>query len=259
MFQYAALYSVLRRYRYNWTPRLGKKFRDLADIFNLSIPIMRGTRHRNVLLISEQRGDVLETLKILRSLPPRNVSLLGYYQSYKYFEDVKFELRREFIFKERLTNAVDLFLDKFAPKEICIRVGVHVRRTDITNPENTDRGYLQPPLSYYQHAMDFFRIKYARVRFFVASDDMTWCRARLPGSDIYFSENSVEFDLTLLSMCNHVITSVGTFSWWAGWLCTGTTLYYGVDPPRDSKVQRVSPRLHYYPINDEYNNWIPIV
>lgn len=33
-------------------------------------------------------------------------------------------------------------------------------------------------------------------------------------------------DLALLASCDHVITTLGSFGWWGGWLSGGTTVYY---------------------------------
>jgi hypothetical protein len=43
---------------------------------------------------------------------------------------------------------------------------------------------------------------------------------------ITVSDRQPENDFVVLSNCDHVITSVGTFGWWAAWIANGVTTYY---------------------------------
>ncbi|OWF46715.1 Galactoside 2-alpha-L-fucosyltransferase 2 [Mizuhopecten yessoensis] len=44
-------------------------------------------------------------------------------------------------------------------------------------------------------------------------------------------------DMALLGSCNHMITSVGTFSWWSAWLTGGEVTFYQW-PARDGSALR---------------------
>ena len=77
-----------------------------------------------------------------------------------------------------------------------------------------------------------YREKFRRVVFVYVSDDMTWgeekIERRIKTKDFYLAGSlqheelakkpqlSAVYDLALLSLCNHTITSYGTFSFWAG-------------------------------------------
>ncbi|ELT93801.1 hypothetical protein CAPTEDRAFT_49636, partial [Capitella teleta] len=46
-------------------------------------------------------------------------------------------------------------------------------------------------------------------------------------------------DLAMLAACDHVISSTGTFSFWAGWLSKGVVLYYKNFPRKGSPLDKV--------------------
>ena len=76
---------------------------------------------------------------------------------------------------------------------------------------------------YFQKAMKHFRDKWENVTFLVFSDNLSWCgRQSLFEADnvqviMGHSENAVTRDLAMMSACDGVILSLGTFGWWAGY------------------------------------------
>ena len=104
-------------------------------------------------------------------------------------------------------------------------VGIHIRRQDMLVEENVYHGYRTAPLSYFVRAMLYFARKYLNVHFVVVSDDILWAKSQLPQSydSVSFSDQGFDspIDLAILSLCNHTIGSVGTFSWWGAWLAGG--------------------------------------
>jgi len=63
-------------------------------------------------------------------------------------------------------------------------------------------------------------------------------------------------DLAILSMSDHVIIGIGTFSWWAGWLCKGTTIYFDEPVPNGSSIaSRLKTNL-VPPPDDQFNKWL---
>ncbi|KAK2150058.1 hypothetical protein LSH36_426g02041 [Paralvinella palmiformis] len=79
--------------------------------------------------------------------------------------------------------------------------------------------------------MEYFKTKYNKVQFIVASDDLDWCKENIKDQHIIYYNHDSIMDLAILSFSNHIITSIGTYSWWVGWLCRGTTIYYNISPP----------------------------
>ena len=129
--------------------------------------------------------------------------------------------------------------------------GIHVRRADYVWPSNKDQGYTVADAKYIETAMQYFTTKYHNVIFVVCSDDIQWCQKNVQSSThlvVYspFSNNSSSLDLCTLAKCNHTITTVGTFSWWAGNLAGGETIYYKDFPRRGSALARSFKPGDYY-------------
>jgi len=196
-----------------------------------------------------------------------HVRLLGYFQSWRYFDSVADRVRQNFVFHEHTLIEAKSFLSSVEPavqKESGIdfvRVGVHVRRGDMISEEKRSYGYTIATPDYFQSAMKYFAGHYSYVQFIVCTDDLEWCHKNLPAAadigsnvNIVFSEyGSPKVDLAILAHCNHTIMSVGSFGWWAAWLANGTTIYYADWPRPFSK-------LEYHVNKDEYfpKHWIPM-
>jgi len=196
-----------------------------------------------------------------------HVRLIGYFQSWRYFDIVADRVRENFVFHEHISTEAESFLSSVEPaawKESnidFIRVGVHVRRGDMIDPQYRNYGYTVATPSYFWSAMKYFAEQYHYVQFIVCSDDIEWCHNSLPAAadigsnvNIVFSENrSPVVDLAILANCNHTVMSVGSFSWWAAWLANGTTVYYA-DWPRPFSM------LEYHVSKDDYfpKHWIPM-
>jgi len=189
-----------------------------------------------------------------------NVRLQGYFQSWRYFDNVVDRVRHNFVFCEHISAEAKLFLSSVEPAE-GIRVGVHVRRGDMIDQRLRYYGYTIATPDYFRSAMQYFADRYHRVQFVVCSDNMKWCHSNLPAAadigpnvNIVFSENrSPEVDLAILAQCSHTIMSVGSFGWWAAWLANGTTIYYGDWPRPFSKLEYHVNREDYFP-----KRWIPM-
>jgi len=88
---------------------------------------------------------------------------------------------------------------------------------------------------------------------------MVWNKAATKNSTstvIFCEGKREEVDLALLSLADHSIITVGTFSWWAGWLAGGNVIYYGKFPRKDSRLSHAAFSTHlkdYYP-----QDWIPL-
>jgi len=131
-----------------------------------------------------------------------NVSLMGFFQSWKYFEGQDEEIRKVFALPH-----VDGYEDY---------VSIHVRRGD----------YVQHAGSFPPITMDYLfqalacathKVKYKKLVF---SDDIQWCKDNLGKvPNIEFSEGRNESeDLSLMTSCGHHIIANSTFSWWAAYL-----------------------------------------
>lgn len=84
---------------------------------------------------------------------------------------------------------------------------------------------------YFEDAMEYFRDEYGSddTVFVYVSDDMKWGRRKLKDAkNLFFmgcgngeEVECIAKDLSLLSKCNHTITTHGTFGHWASYLAGG--------------------------------------
>jgi hypothetical protein len=157
-----------------------------------------------------------------------NVDLFGYYQSEKYFAHIENEIREDFKFSDSLmTQCTDLYNSRFANTKV---IALHVRRTDyISNPNH--------PVSsneYYERALSYFDDTLPVIVF---SDDFDWCNNNeLFSSDRFHisKNNSTDFDICFMSLCNYHIIANSSFSWWGSWLAKSEKtiapmLWFGAD------------------------------
>ncbi|GFO08980.1 galactoside 2-alpha-l-fucosyltransferase [Plakobranchus ocellatus] len=162
-------------------------------------------------------------------LPLTNLTLVAYLQSHKYFQSVEKEVRQDFQFKEGIQRRA-MGLIKFLRPRIGTRtpIGVHVRRSDLLSQKEVTLGSLTAPRSYFQQAFAWMRSRHGDVVFLVATDDPDWCKENiLEGNDVILMPDATgDVHLCALAACRHVIMSVGTFGWWAGWLGGGDVIYY---------------------------------
>ena len=106
-------------------------------------------------------------------------------------------------------------------------IGIQVRRGDKSHDKYIKYGWVVPDKSYFQHAMDYFRSKFNKVYFIVVSEDKKWAKMNIVGHDVIHSSSKYDLlEFTLLTLCDHTIMSVGTFSYWAAYLAGGEVVYY---------------------------------
>ena len=139
-----------------------------------------------------------------------------------------------------------------------VKVGIHIRRKQFNTTHWIKMGYGPPTADYYSKAMKYFQDKYSNVYFILCSDDIKWARRHIVGDNIiYVPTHAAEVDLAILASCDHVIISNGTYSWWAGWLCKGTTVRYKRMPRKHSWLYNVTSG-HHWPQDDTYNHYVAI-
>ncbi|KAK3595344.1 hypothetical protein CHS0354_004500 [Potamilus streckersoni] len=174
--------------------------------------------------------------KNLIALPNNQSYTVGYYlQSWKYFSHVQKEICEQFHFKNSTRKKASLIVknarSSFVLKSATL-IGVHIRRGDLVKEKMyNNAGIVPAPKEYVYKAMDYMKDKFQKSIFLVVSDDMNWSQETLckrTKDNIYFVDdgNAPELDLAILASCDHVIFTVGTFGWWAGFLARGITVYY---------------------------------
>ena len=184
-----------------------------------------------------------------------DVCLSGFLQSWKYFYHHQNTIKKHLTFSDTTISLVKTAMKKAIHKIASVQgvmdkdivvVGVHVRRGDMLSADSRQQGYQVPGEKYFYKAMLYYYIHYHHVHFLIVSDDPRWVRDTF--QDLfrvvtweYVDDGGKEYNLAstehlaLLSLCDHVIGSVGSYSWWGGWLAGGTVLMYD-EPYKQASV-----------------------
>lgn len=151
---------------------------------------------------------------------PQNSYLDGYWQSERYFVNIKDILIREFSIKYPQDARSREISKAIAETE---SVSIHIRRADYVENEVTYKIHGACTLDYYYRCLDLLMDKIKNPHFFIFSDDHQWVKANLkldyPMTLVDHNNASKNYeDLRLMSQCKHNIIANSTFSWWAAWL-----------------------------------------
>ena len=260
MFEIASLYGIARR---TGRKPFMSKYSDIYQIFtHANRTVAMGEAGGDLGILFEEKPGMFSNY--LFSLPPTDLVICCYFQSWKYFEGYQSDIRKMFHFKGKIRKLARTIINKakhvfltqltdqinqFGNTQTLTYIGVHVRRGDLQQEHHLRRGYRVASLTYFHKAMDYYRQRYPNTIFLVTSDDIEWCKVKLGSSDVFFVEGQHEaVDLAVLSMTNHTVISVGTFSWWAGWLAGGHVIYYRNWPtPRSEVAQQYEHDDYFLP------------
>ncbi|MBD3282360.1 MAG: alpha-1,2-fucosyltransferase [Candidatus Portnoybacteria bacterium] len=152
---------------------------------------------------------------------PDNAYVKGYWQSEKYFNNIKDLIKKEFTLKQCFDNVIEKDLIKKIKN--VDSASLHIRRGDYATHKKTKRIHGLCGLDYYYRAVKKMKNLYPDVEFFIFSDDIQWAEKNLKiGSKAHFISGNYKLkdyqELILLSKCNHHIIANSTFSWWGAWL-----------------------------------------
>tara|TARA_R100001129_G_scaffold183823_1_gene167165 strand:- start:185 stop:994 length:810 start_codon:yes stop_codon:yes gene_type:complete len=163
---------------------------------------------------------------------PDWMSLVGFFQSEKYFLNVRDELLEDFTFKNNLKETAIEFLQDYDSL-----IALHIRRTDYVNYNH----HPIQPLSYYEKALKYFDDDRTVIIF---SDDPQWCyeQSLFKGDRFLVSENDHLLDLCMMTLCSDFIIANSSFSWWGAWLSENP----------DKKV--IAPKKWFGPPLDKQND-----
>ena len=149
-----------------------------------------------------------------------SVYLDGYWQTEKYFEDIKEIIRDDFTYKGDLGAESEQILSQILKTN---SVSLHIRRGDYIKKAKARKIYGNiATLKYYEKAVDLIRSKEDSPIFYIFSDDIDWVKENLPIEESVFvncnkKEESFK-DMILMSKCKHNIIANSSFSWWGAWL-----------------------------------------
>lgn len=143
----------------------------------------------------------------------------GYWQSYKYFEDINDILLADIQFNDKEYSSKNKILLEQIKNDnnsvsLHIRLGDYLKRPDLYGGCCTE--------NYYNNAIGYLNNNIQNATFYVFSDDIESAKKILNNNKyIYIDSNSEEYgyiDMHLMSLCRHHIIANSSFSWWGAWL-----------------------------------------
>jgi len=148
----------------------------------------------------------------------------GYWQSYRYFDNMAEALRAEFSIRGPLSTSFLKYESDIINTAGGPSVMLHVRRGDYVSLAAASAHHGALGLDYYKAAVGRLLAEVPDARFFVFSDDMDWCTQALsflPVGTCFVApdvDRTDAQDMILMSRCRHHIIANSSFSWWAAWL-----------------------------------------
>lgn len=143
----------------------------------------------------------------------------GFWQSYKYFDDIADTVRNDFSLIEPLEQKYPELLARAGGGNT---VSLHIRRTDYLSNKKHQKNFGSLPLSYYEQAIREIEKRGIAPTIFVFTDDPAWVKDNLPGGHptIFAADHGLADceELILQSRCRHHIIANSSFSWWGAWL-----------------------------------------
>ena len=170
-------------------------------------------------LLLKYKWHLLVTSDINCLKAPSNIILrkyvIGYWQNERFFESVKGQLRKKFVF----CGIDEGNLQVAQEMSGCNSVSVHIRRGDYVT-----LGLLVQEDQYYDNAIRCIMDRVDDPVFYIFSDDMEEARTiiskycdRYKIIDWNKGKDSYK-DMYLMSKCRHHIIANSSFSWWGAWL-----------------------------------------
>lgn len=133
-----------------------------------------------------------------------------YLQDLSLFSGIENKIRNYFEFTGETIDSIQAM---YPGIDLSNMLGVHVRRGDYVSLPD-----YHPicPAEYYRRSIGLLGRYTDDIIIF--SDDIQWCREQKLFSKAIFSTGNEIQDLAAMSMCNSLVISNSTFSWWGAWL-----------------------------------------
>lgn len=215
MFQYAALRGIAAQHNYEFCipeSNFQNPWQDHQLFGAFELPNLR---HKKFLPANYYQEPHFHYSQEYVDECPDNVNIYGYFQTEKYFGNIKESIKEDFTFKNEILEPCKEAFD------FDQMISLHVRRTDYL-----EKSHDHPPCSmeYYKNALSQFD---SNIPVMVFSDDVYWCRKQdfFSSDRFMISENTGNLiDMCLMTLCSHHIISNSSFSWWGAWLSRSTNV-----------------------------------
>lgn len=151
-----------------------------------------------------------------------NTYLMGYFASFKYFDDIREILLKDFSLKEPLSPRGAELLSQMQNSN---SVSIHFRRGDfLTNPNFKDRAASINSNEYYYKAIEYAAQNIENPHFYIFSDEIDYLKENFkidyPVTYMDFNPPQKGFeDMYLMSQCKcNILSGISSFSYWAAYL-----------------------------------------
>jgi hypothetical protein len=228
MFQYAGLRGIADHRGFDWMipppDTYGDSNYGLFDCFEMSSVQEKNLGFMNAQSIAT--GQFHFSQEFFDNCPD-NVNLHDYFQTEKYFANIKDQIKKDYTFKENILEPCKEIIE-----DLDDPIFIHIRRGDYLNSQNA---HPVCPIEYYEKALSHFDSDTPALVF---SDDIEWCKNQELFSDDRFMISEQQeyysqtcdtndgrqralvpyFDLCLMSLCSGGIMANSSMSWWGVWL-----------------------------------------
>lgn len=238
MFQFAAVRGIaaMRGYEFCIPPEDSKRVDNYSLYRAFQLP---SVRQRNQFVLDRGHAPVVMEKQFhydmeLHTMCPNDVSLFGFFQSEKYFANIKDDIAKDFTFHESISGPVRELMDSLDEAPLFL----HVRRGDpnLVDARGFKWSYTQcssqhppQPLSYYEEALKNFPEDQPVI---ICSDSPGWVKEQemFSGDRFMISEPTDKYsdgsyepfvDLCIMSLCSGAIIANSSLSWWGAWLQRG--------------------------------------
>jgi len=161
-----------------------------------------------------------------------NVFVEGYFESEKYFVDIKDKISSEFKFLNEAKYQKSAYfneINKLNSVSICLRQNRFIEGINKNNELNKKKSikYTNEQIEYINQSISYIQKNVQKPTFFIWSNDLIALKDNLFDEKINKVIHDNEFtknldkralDMFLISQCNHHIVIPSSFNWWGAWL-----------------------------------------
>ena len=161
-----------------------------------------------------------------------NVFVEGYFESEKYFVDIKDKISSEFKFLNEAKYQKSAYfneINKLNSVSICLRQNRFIEGINRNNELNKKKSvkYSNEQIEYINQSISYIQKNVQKPTFFIWSNDLIALKDNLFDEKINKVIHDNEFtknldkralDMYLISQCNHHIVIPSSFNWWGAWL-----------------------------------------
>jgi hypothetical protein len=208
-----------------------KLLKTCGELISINPSIRRPSKLRRIvqeylpispLIYLEKAGYRFDSgLTTLNLRHKQNLYLMGYWQSFHYFDSIREELMNEIQPINGISDDYRAYQDKIQSTSSTM---VHIRRGDYVHLNSAAKVHGFLGLDYYRRGMNLMLDKNKDTHFFIFSDDLDWAKENLPYTEkmtlVYSSDSSdnVIQELSLMTQCQNYLIANSSLSWWGAWL-----------------------------------------